>query len=87
MYVYNLKEKLLILVPIIIVAISILENYFKENMNMIKYLYLIKVVLLIASIYIIGYNIVNKNYYKFILLNISDKILSKKNINKIKTLF
>ena len=30
MYVYNLKEKLLILVPIIIVAISILENYFKS---------------------------------------------------------
>ena len=87
MYVYNLKEKLLILVPIFIIAISILEHFFKENMIMIKYLYLTKIVFLIASIYFVGYNIINKNYYKFIVLNISDKILSKKNINKIKTLF
>ena len=41
-YVYNLREKILILIPIFIILITILEIFFKNNMKMIKILYLIK---------------------------------------------
>ena len=86
-YVYNLKEKILILVPILIIIISIFEQVYRENLQIIKFLYMIKIILLITSIYLLSYNIINKNYYKFIVLNVSDGILSKHNINKIKSLF
>jgi len=87
LYAYNIKEKILFFVPILMIAISILEPYLKGNLQMIMYLYIVNILLLITSIYLISNTIINKDYYIYIILNVFDKFLTKHNINKIKTLF
>jgi len=83
MYIYDFREKILFITPILLIIVSIIERIYQQRTKLIEILYIFKVLLLGVTLYIITYNIQTRNYTKFIIMNIGDKLISTKNIKKV----